>query len=157
MKTDFQKKIEEILKLPDGIPIYTPKFTTNNRVHPVMCIETGEIFPSLAEAAREKNLKCSNYIYYCCTNPNRTTAGFHWRYLSEMECLEFFPPKPPKEKRTHRNRKSRKVICIETGEIFNNCREAIEKTGLKSINSIRLCCKNPEAKAAGFHWKYLDE
>lgn len=83
MKTDFQKKIEEILKLPDGIPISAPKFTSHTRAHPVMCIETGEIFPSLTAAAKEKNLKWSSYIYYCCNNPNRTTAGLHWKYLDE--------------------------------------------------------------------------
>lgn len=67
--------------------------TRNNRVSkaiknrpdiskPVLCVDTGEIYPSSAEAERSKNGKVSGIIRRVL-NPktkNKTAYGFKWRY-----------------------------------------------------------------------------
>ena len=51
----------------------------NNK--PVECIETGEVFVSISEAARDKNINSGN-ISSCCngTHKCKTAGGFHWRF-----------------------------------------------------------------------------
>ena len=61
----------------------------NNK--PVECIETGEVFESISEAARQKNIN-SGGISNCCngTYKHKTAGGFHWRfYVQEQKksCL----------------------------------------------------------------------
>ena len=51
------------------------------------------------------------------------------------------------------NRK--KVLCVETGEVFEGSRKAADKYNLISTN-IRKCCRGERAKAGGLTWKYLD-
>ena len=47
---------------------------------PVMCIETGIIYPSVHEAGRQTN---SNYrsISRCCLGLYKTTNNYHWKFV----------------------------------------------------------------------------
>ena len=47
----------------------------------VLCLETQELFPSFAAAARAKNIKDPKEIRRCCDNPTNTAKGFHWRIV----------------------------------------------------------------------------
>lgn len=46
---------------------------------PVLCVETGEIFPSSSEAERKSRAYQGNIIK-CCQGKRKTTRGYHWRY-----------------------------------------------------------------------------
>ena len=52
----------------------------------------------------------------------------------------------------------KKVVCVETGEIFNTRREASLKYGNKK-NSCNLtpALKNSRRTAFGYHWRYYDD
>ena len=50
---------------------------------------------------------------------------------------------------------ARKVLCIETGEIFNSIKLACEKIGVSSSSSLVEVLKNPHLTCKKFHWKYL--
>ena len=50
--------------------------------------------------------------------------------------------------------KCRKVICLETGTIYESVRECIRQTGLDNITH---CCKGKYKTAGGYHWMYYDE
>ena len=45
----------------------------------VLCIETGEIYKSVTEASKQNK----GNITPCCKNSNRTSGGFHFKYLEE--------------------------------------------------------------------------
>ena len=47
---------------------------------PVICIETGIMYKSTAEATRETGC---NHISLCCKNENMTSHGYHWKYAEE--------------------------------------------------------------------------
>ena len=51
--------------------------------------------------------------------------------------------------------KCRKVICSETGQIFDSLTEASKESGL-TIDAIQHCCRGKSKTSGGFHWKYLD-
>ena len=49
----------------------------------------------------------------------------------------------------------RKILCIDTGEVFNNAKEAGEKTGANP-SSIIKCCNGNCKKAGKLKWRYYE-
>lgn len=47
----------------------------------VLCIETGIIYPSLSEAAKENGIKYPCNISFACNGKIKSCGGFHWRYI----------------------------------------------------------------------------
>ena len=50
------------------------------RPRPVLCVETGEIFHSVCQAAKSKNVYHTN-IPKACRGKLYTTGGYHWKYV----------------------------------------------------------------------------
>ena len=50
----------------------------------------------------------------------------------------------------------KKVICVETQEVFRSVAEASRHTGVIATN-ISAVCKNRRRSAGGFHWVYIEE
>lgn len=50
----------------------------------------------------------------------------------------------------------KKVICVETQEVFGSVAEASRHTGVIATN-ISAVCKNRRRSAGGFHWEYIEE
>lgn len=47
----------------------------------VICIETGEVFDSIADAARAKDIyNCRNNIRLVCQGKFKQCGGYHWKY-----------------------------------------------------------------------------
>lgn len=60
------------------------------------------------------------------------------------------------------NPKATRVICLETGEVFNCIKYAMQKYNIKTDGSMTVALKNPMRTAGGKHWvlyaeKYLDD
>ena len=60
------------------------------------------------------------------------------------------------------NPKATCVICLETGEVFNCIKYAMQKYDIKTEGSMTIALKNPMRTAGGKHWvlyaeKYLDD
>lgn len=51
--------------------------------------------------------------------------------------------------------KPSKVMCIETGEVFQQVKDAREKYGIASSN-ISKVCRHKRDTAGGYHWKYAE-
>ena len=49
--------------------------------------------------------------------------------------------------------RKKKVICIETGIIYESAREASKCTGV-SYKSISTVCLGKRKSTKGFHWKF---
>ena len=50
------------------------------KMKPCMCVETGKIYPSVIEAAKETNIHKSS-IASCCRGERETCAHNHWSYI----------------------------------------------------------------------------
>ena len=50
----------------------------------------------------------------------------------------------------------KKVICVETGIIYNSIIEAAKAVDI-SPSSISGCCKGKRKTAAGLHWRYYED
>jgi hypothetical protein len=60
------------------------------------------------------------------------------------------------------NSRATRVICLETGEVFNCIKYAMQKYNIKNEGSVTAALKNPIRTAGGKHWvlydeKYLDD
>ena len=57
---------------------------------------------------------------------------------------------------------SKKVRCLEPGQIFENARAAsnwvafVRENYYCSIDTIRLCCRGCQKTAFGYHWEYIE-
>ena len=49
----------------------------------------------------------------------------------------------------------RKILCIDTGEVFSDAKEASEKTGANP-SSIIKCCNGNCKKAGKLKWRYYE-
>jgi hypothetical protein len=45
----------------------------------VICVESGEKYESIKEAAEKNNLQ-TTLIWKCCNGTQKTTGGYHWKY-----------------------------------------------------------------------------
>ena len=65
--------IETRVKISDSLKGNIP---VNRK--PVLCVETGEVFNSLSDAMKAKNITC---IWKALRDETKTAAGFHWKYI----------------------------------------------------------------------------
>ncbi|MBR2874805.1 MAG: hypothetical protein IKC00_03155, partial [Clostridia bacterium] len=49
----------------------------------------------------------------------------------------------------------KKVVCVETNEVFLSIKEAAIKHGLNR-QCISNCCKGKQETTGGYHWKFVD-
>lgn len=49
---------------------------------------------------------------------------------------------------------SKKVICVETNEVFESVRDAFRKTGIYYVG-ISQVCRRERKTAGGYHWQHL--
>ena len=53
-------------------------------------------------------------------------------------------------------KKSKKVLCVETGVVYLSTHDVERKLGFNSYN-ISRCCNNKHKTHYGYHWKYVEE
>ncbi len=53
-----------------------------------------------------------------------------------------------------KNPSARKVLCLETGTIYQTMKAAASGMGLKALSNICSCCIGTNRTAAGYHWQY---
>ncbi len=109
----------------------------------VVCIETGEVFESIAAAAKWANVAgCT--VSGAVNGRNEGAGGYHWRFADAETPnteLELTPIKAGK----------RPVRCVETGEIFPSIRLAAKCMNL-NCNTIIAALNQPTHTAGNYHW-----
>lgn len=118
----------------------------------VICIETQEIYESVHAACL-----INKHVANCLNGKRHTASGYHWAYLEDTERqleLKDFIGKPPVSlKEQGLSKRSRAVLCIETGEEFETIQKAVKAYG----TSIRAVLDGRCRLAYGYHWRYLEE
>lgn len=107
----------------------------------VLCIETGEIFISFKEASRVTGI-ASNLIGSCCRGDKKSAGGLHWSYTQGEGCNKV-------------GKKCKKVLCVDTGVIYNSARDAYKHTKIPSAY-IRRCCNGERKVAGNLRWAYIE-
>lgn len=109
----------------------------------VICIDTGEIYISIAEASRELGINYDNIHQVCIGNNNcaRGNDGHYYQFAYYEKGVEY------KLKKIKNLKTPKAVVCVNTGETFNSTREAAQKTGVGQSH-ISQCC-NGKRRFAG--------
>ena len=126
--------------LDDYDETYVPPMKFNPKKE-IYCFENNKIYESVSLCSTELNISMSQIIGVC-KGKQRTASNLHFCYLKE------------KDKFNYQLGKQRKILCIETGIVYQSHKEAFEKTGIKHIIE---CCRGKASTAGGFHWCYEDE
>jgi hypothetical protein len=58
---------------------------------PVLCVETGVVYPSTKEIQRKLGYHTISSIYQCCIGKKyyHTAYGYHWKYVEEKKKMDF--------------------------------------------------------------------
>ncbi len=126
----------------------------------VRCIETNDVFGSISEACRWCD---STKVGECCRG-HRKHAGTHpktgiqlsWEYVDDdTEVTIICNEHQDNEYRWKPTDKYKKVMCIETEEVFRTEAEACKKYGA-ARGTIGRACSGKRKSALGKHWKWVE-
>lgn len=124
----------------------------NNDERQVVCKNTGQIYSSIAEAARDTGASISG-VGGCCRGIYQTSGvdkngfGLQWCYLENYN----------QQERVVFKGKTKPVRCIETGVIYISASEASQKLGIARSSIVGCVNKRPHClTAGGYHWEYVD-
>lgn len=144
---------------PDGYNVnksYPSKRITNHApqkprekvMRKVICIDTGEEFPSMAQAARTYGMSKSALLQ-CVKGNTNTASGLHWKYKDEEyhKSVRF-------EGRKNHPSLSHPVVCKETGKRYESIGEAARQMGICKTNIWR-CAKGDTISVHGLHWGFV--
>lgn len=117
----------------------------NIMAKPVICLETGIIYDTIKLAADENNTYDSNIVSSCRMKRNKA-GGMHWQYLKDYQDgikIDIF-------KNTGN---SKKILCIETGVVYNSIKQASLEIGVDT-SCISKVCNGTRKSTGGFCFKY---
>ena len=107
--------------------------------HKVYCLTTNEIFNSIVEAAKKYNIE-ESCISKCCRRKQSYAGFYNGQKLIWMYYEDYLKLNGDKSKYIIKENKNfTKVICINTGKIFNSIKEAAEYYGIRQ-SGIQACC-----------------
>ena len=116
----------------------------------VICVETGIIYVSISEAARQCNIDESSIGMVCNGAKNRPTAGgYHWCFLDEYDA-ETYVIKKPKTKHF-----PEKVICLETEKVYDSISSTKHDGFIPRY--VSECCRGIRKIYRNFHWMFYDD
>lgn len=134
----------------------------NARSIPVVCVETGEIFPCMSKASLSVSTNV-NSVSDCLRGKSKTAGGYHWRFANDDEKPERPPKKPPPSPNKGKTRPdirgglnwcAKPVHCVELNQDFGCIRDAAKATGANT-DGIRFCCEGKGHVSGGYHWEYI--
>lgn len=139
------KSLDQIASKASILHLKSPNYTKS-----VKCLETNQIYSSAEEAKRITGIKT---IDSCARHKCKTAGGYHWVYEGDNSTIEDI----------ELNRKviSKKVRCIETGEIFETAGQAKKKyPGARNLSKV---IKGTSSYAGTLpdgtklHWEYIED
>ena len=140
-KEQFEKWINHSIDLLDN----NEEIYSSRKIY---CFETNKVYKSSREFCSEVGIKYSSHIYNLC-NLNKSCYSFceyHvmwediYRLLDSQQLNDYY-------ERNFRNPNQKKVVCLNTKEIFNNSSIA-SRTKKCDRHSIIRCCENDIKKTA---------
>ena len=134
--------------VPEGSTLTIEQIEAGRKARCVVCLETGEVFKSLKEAARAVGLKDGRSISSCLNGRTLTARGCHWALEGSGMMIE--------SAKARRDGRSKRVVCIETGVVYESLATAAKAVGLKNGASLSNCLRGKAKTAGGFHWAFAD-
>lgn len=132
-----------------GCPVCGNKKKARSQSFPVINLDTNEFFISASEAAKKYNVSAAT-IRICCKGKTKTAAGYHWKY--DTDSLTERHIQASTRRARGNSQKQRKVMNIDTGQIYDSLLDAERQTHIHNISAV---CRGIRPTAGGYRWKYL--
>lgn len=163
-KDDYDKLLIEYKN--DNNIIFELNTKNNNNIR-VICLNTLQIFDSIAEACRYYNIKTQAGISMCCRGIRKSCGKLNngtkliWMFYNDYIKLTD-SEKENKINYIRTQQLSKYVVCLELNEVFKNASFAEEKYKKYHVNTSAVinCCNNGRSKSSGeikgkrLHWMY---
>lgn len=127
---------------------HAPQKPREKVMRKIICLDTGEEFPSIAQASRTYGVS-STAVCNCAKGKTNTASGLHWKYKDE----EYHKSKRNEGMKNHPSL-SHPVVCKETGERYESIGEAARQMGVCKTNIWR-CAKGDAISVHGLHWGFV--
>lgn len=139
------KKISDAL-MGHAVSEQTRAKLRQTKSQPIICIETKTVYESCDKAAEALGL-CSTSIGKVTNGRQETCGGLHFAKVVDFTQgrLPVFEAKPVQY---------RKVLCVSTGQIFENISDASKSTGI-SRRAISYVCNGKHRTSGGLMWKFI--
>lgn len=121
------------------------KIATGVPKRAVRCIDTNEIFPSIKDAANHFEI-LSSEVWRVCKGQAIRRKGLKFEYVDN--------PLSEEERLREAKEKGKKVLCIETGNIYDSVAEAARQTGANRRH-IACVCHGQRKTCGGYHWQFV--
>lgn len=146
---ETKQKISDSLKGRVFSEEHLAKINKTLKRKPIICIETGLIYESISEAARQTGIRREN-IKTAINGKRLSAGGYHWAKVDDLETQKDLVELNGKCKAA-----KRKVICVETGEVYESITAAarwlqVNQSAISGVLSGR------QKTVKGLHWKYKD-
>jgi len=132
-----------------------------NNMKQVICINTGKVYESITDAAKDLGVSTSS-IKMACEGKRKSVGGTKG---DPMQVAYYQEGKKYKLKKLRNINKPKKVICINTKEVFNSINKAAEayrKYGCHQ-SKISMCCNRKREHHGRLPngeyliWRFLDD
>ena len=139
--------------------LFTNPKLQNKNLSKIICLTTGEIFDSISDASKKYGI---NHSCICgCFNGKQKTAG-QLEDGTRLCWARYEENKEYKIGKTNLGKSHKKVICIDTNEIFDTIKEAAESVNRAASNmSAHLHGKQQSCgvneKGQKMHFKFFEE
>lgn len=143
----YGKKASKITKAR-RVKTLSKRFPHGVNAKKVICLETKKIYPSIVVASKELNI-CRSHISSVCNGSRKSIGGLHFAHLDEYDENKIYDM-------TIGDNKPKKVICLETKEVFSSIHEAGEKLGIR-YTYISDVVKGRYKTTKGLHFKYFKD
>lgn len=129
----------------------TPKHSPDHiqpNARKIFCLETNQIYNSLAEAQRVFGFSTYTGILENCSGKYKHTHGYHFCYLENKEELL-------KQNKDFLNKNDKRVYCFTNNTIYGSTGEAAKATNTP-LRTIQRRCTNKDTKITktGFSFCY---
>lgn len=123
----------------------------------VICLETGQVFPTVSDAAKHINVGVGTLVA-CLKGAQKSSGGLHWMYKIDFDSKNTTEIEEYLKSKKHIDRRI-KVYCIERGRAYPSIQNALKDNGmhLRNGSHIKECCDGERQTAGGYHWRYATE
>ena len=124
------------------------KATSDRQSKAVVCLETGVVYKSAQEAADVLGIGRTS-VGRAARGTASSAGGLHFRFKADVDAgiIRSFVPADSRYK---------KVLCVDTGEIYQNVSDASRKTGLNR-RAISYACAGRHETCGRMRWCYISE
>lgn len=117
----------------------------------VIRLEDGKKYRTYKEAAKDNRGISKTTVFDATTGKSLTANGYHWDKYKED--VDYTKSKFYGKERLESPSNYRKVLCIETGKIYNSQTEAAKDIGYKISGDIGKCCDGHLKTCGKYHWR----